>query len=295
MTCFHPLTAFQQEDGLVVFRETASARRSLELPCGQCRGCRLERSRQWAIRCMHEASLHEENCFVTLTYKNNPRSLDYRDFQLFMKRLRKKRAMFDVHSWQHVPRFYACGEYGDEGDRPHFHACLFGYRPVDGVLHSQTAAGSRIYSSKSLEDFWSLGFASFGDVTFESAAYVARYVMKKISGPPAADHYERFDVESGEVYSLTPEFCRMSLKPGVGSMWIQKWLSDVYPHDRVVVNGRLSKPPRFYDQFCKDPIRLEFDRWEKSKLAHLEDSSPDRLLVREQVLKARLSFKKRSL
>ena len=95
MACFHPLKAFRTADGEIIFnshrRDTVA---DLTLPCGQCVGCRLERSRQWAIRCVHEASLHQDNCFITLTYAPehlpSDNSLHYRDFQLFMKRLRKR-------------------------------------------------------------------------------------------------------------------------------------------------------------------------------------------------------------
>ena len=124
MPCYHPWLAYQCLDGSVVSVERkgkGAVVRTLTLPCGQCVGCRLERSRQWAIRCMHEAQLHERNSFVTLTYKGDvpDEGLRYRDFQLFMKRLRK------YASGQQI-RFYMCGEYGDEKGRPHFHACLFG-------------------------------------------------------------------------------------------------------------------------------------------------------------------------
>lgn len=91
MACFHPMVAYQCADGTVVFteRQNMPPVRTLTLPCGQCVGCRLERSRQWAVRCMNEAQMHKKNCFVTLTYKEASKSLRYRDFQLFMKRLRK--------------------------------------------------------------------------------------------------------------------------------------------------------------------------------------------------------------
>ncbi len=126
MPCYHPLSAFQCADGSIVFHERRwyNTVKTLSLPCGQCIGCRLERSRQWAMRCMHEAQLHENNCFITLTYDNthlpSDGSLHYKDFQLFIKRLRKKFGNTRI-------RYYMAGEYGENFGRPHFHACIFGH------------------------------------------------------------------------------------------------------------------------------------------------------------------------
>ena len=166
-----------------------------KLPCGQCVGCRLERSRQWAIRCMHEAQMHEDNCFITLTFnpeslddRSNPWSLDVRDFQLFMKRLRKK--------YGAGIRFYHCGEYGELNKRPHYHACIFGFDFPDKRLWKVTNSGHRLYISESLDELWPFGFCTIGNVTFESAAYVARYIMKKVNGDAAADHYEWIDEDT---------------------------------------------------------------------------------------------------
>ena len=144
------MPAVRFSDGSVKFvsRNKAGVEGTLELPCGQCIGCRLERSRQWAMRCLHEASLHDFNAFITLTYSDSNLppggSLHYTDFQLFMKRLRKRAGM--------PVRFYCGGEYGESGTvRPHFHACLFGYDFPDKVFYKKTGSGERIYTSKLLE------------------------------------------------------------------------------------------------------------------------------------------------
>ena len=118
MACYSPIKAYRDSSGTLFFHSKVGTN-IIKLPCGQCVGCRLERSRVWAARCVHEAQMHESNCFITLTYMDNPVSLDYRDFQLFMKRLRSK-------SGKRV-RFFMCGEYGENNSRPHFHAILFGY------------------------------------------------------------------------------------------------------------------------------------------------------------------------
>lgn len=294
MPCYAPIQAYQLDDGRVVFAERGAVRRVLSLACGQCIGCRLARSRHWAVRCMHEAQMHEHSSFVTLTYDPDflPQngSLVYQDFQAFMRRLRKKLGRC---------RFYMCGEYGDLNGRPHFHACLFGVFFSDREYLRKLPSGSKIYRSAVLESLWPFGYSSVGDVTFESAAYVARYITKKVTGPNALDHYRRVDVNTGEVYQLTPEFCHMSLKPGIGFEWFKKYGAEVFPNDYVIVRGQKCAVPRYYkgllkaaNGFMSDDV--DYDR-EKRAEEYVDDCTMERLAVREVVAKARLKFKKRGL
>lgn len=297
MACYHPLDAYQLVTGEVFFsanhkgstRPDRGIKREFQLPCGQCIGCRITRQRNWAIRCMHEASLHEHSCFITLTYddKNFEPSLRYDDFQRFMKRLRKKIGKV---------RFYACGEYGEEYRRPHFHAILFGWWPSDAQYISPDK-----FESKTLRDVWGLGNTSFGNVTYESAAYVAGYVLKKVTGKRAESHYETTDVRTGEIIQLEPEMGKMSLKPGIGRLWFEKYWKEVYgARDGVVMKGGFMYPaPKYYDKLL-DMIpssitdRIEIDRYVRNK-KFIEDSSPDRLQTRELVAKAKYNLKRRVL
>lgn len=294
MTCFHPISAYQLDSGEVVFVERGAVRRPLSLPCGQCIGCRLERSRQWATRCMHEAQLYDMSSFVTLTYSDDccpvDMSLHYRDFQLFMKRLRKRFG---------AVRFYMCGEYGEKYFRPHFHACLFGCHFADRVPWSTGNGGFQLYRSKVLDDLWPSGFASVGDVTFESAAYVARYVMKKVTGDLADAHYERVCSVTGEILSVVPEFTRMSLKPGIGMNWIRLYHPEVIANGAVIVRGHKSAIPRYYKNYLRytDGYEaLDFELFKAScRPEVLEHTTPERLAVREIVMKAAVSVFGRSL
>ena len=248
MACFHPISACRLADGRIVLGSRADAIGFLSLPCGKCIGCFKVRARAWAIRIMHEAKLHERNCFITLTYADDKLpyrgSLDHRDFQLFMKRLRKKFNCFDVKLWSDVPRYFMCGEYGPKLLRPHFHACLFGVDFPDKVLIKN--GKNPLFTSKILSDVWGLGHVSVGSLDFASARYVAAYCTKKISGDAAITHYRRVDLDTGEVYSLAPEYGQMSRRPGIGSFWYDKFGTDVFPHDRVVINGSQAPPPRYY-------------------------------------------------
>lgn len=287
MPCYKPLSAWRTDSGDVVFNSKRGGK-PLFLSCGQCVGCRLERSRQWATRCMHEASMHNDNCFITLTYASNDvSSLNYRDFQLFLKRLRK-------HWPNDRIRFYMCGEYGEKNYRPHFHACLFGFNFPDRVPLRHLGI-SKLYRSAQLDKLWSHGHAAIGDVTFESAAYVARYVMKKITGDTAQDHYT--DPETGEI--LTPEFNHMSLKPGIGHDWLLKYYTDVYPTGKVVIRGHESKPPKYYDRNYKTRDPIGYDELcairEFENYAHRDNDTYDRLATREKVAKSRIKTLKREL
>lgn len=256
--------------------------------------------------------MHDFSSFITLTYDNEhvppDKSLRYEDYQLFMKRLRTRvtRARnLNVVADNTVlrdetsgVRFYMCGEYGGEYGRPHFHACLFGVYFPDRVLWKRMPSGASLFRSEELASLWPYGFSSVGDVTFESAAYVARYVMKKITGEAASEHYKFVD-DNGEVFWRTPEFTRMSLKPGIGATWFDKYKREVYPNDRVVVRGQVMKPPRYYD-VLQEKISAESMDWikierEVQAMKFELNNTPERLRVREIVANARLQFKKRSL
>lgn len=286
MTCYNPIDAYQNvQSGVVYFHEKArhGETRKLQLSCGQCIGCRLERSRQWAVRCMHEAAMYTENAFLTLTYneENLParNQLNYSDFQKFMKRLRK-------HAGVSV-RFYMGAEYGSQNDRPHYHACIFGYNFSDRIYFSRSPTGSKLYRSAQLERLWPHGYSSIGELTFESAAYIARYCVQKVTGPLAELHYRRED-EKG-VYQKIPEFNKMSLKPGIGATWLDKNERDVYNHDFIVVNGVKATAPKYYDKLLKrkDPEKLDQFKAEREvkALTYRHDNTPDRLRAKHEFTK----------
>lgn len=273
----------------------------MSLPCGRCIGCKLERSRQWAVRIVHESKMHDENCFLTLTFDDahlpKDLSLDPRHLQLFFKRLRSRLDPIRI-------RHFACGEYGDQLGRPHYHAILFGWTPSDKVLLKGSGELS-LWTSPLLSETWGNGFASFGQVSFDSAAYVANYATKKVSGSSAAEHYR----------GRRPEFLLMSRRPGIGAKWFEKFRSDVFPSDEVIVKGISARPPRYYDNLLErvDPgmlERLKVKRSEDSEYfeAHVAgddlfdfiptdgpDATLKRLAIRELVAKAKLSLKRRNL
>lgn len=280
----------------MVFKQALAANpdERLEVPCGQCAGCRLEYSRQWAMRCVHEAQLHFDNSFITLTYddENLPAdfSLDKTHLQKFFKRLRK-------HYQPQKIRYYACGEYGDETHRPHYHACLFGLDFEDKELW-KIANGNRLYTSEILRKIWPYGYNVIGDVNFQTAAYVARYVMKKQTAKESkrTRSYELIDENSGEIYNVLPQFSTMSRRPGIASDWYKKFRSDLYPSDNISVNGQKMKPAKFYDRLLEidDPELLEDIKKRRQQKAEVNpDNQPARLATRHELKKLQIKHLKR--
>lgn len=299
MACYSPLTAYRSKEvgksgkrGITFSRGASFSGVPIKLPCGHCIGCRLERSRQWAMRCMHEKRFHNFAWFVTLTYDDEhlPKdgSLRKSDFQNFCKRLR-----FHKHPF----RFYMCGEYGELNRRPHYHMILYGMTFEDMKFY-KTAGEASLYTSKELEGIWQNGFAVIGDVTFESCAYVARYVVDKITGPKSEDWYSWVD-DYGVVHSVLPEYNDMSRRPGIGTAYFNKYGAEVYAHDSVVIRGREVRPPRFYDTKMEaiDPKRMEAIKKERHaamlRTDFVERTSKDRRRVRERVQELNLTQMKR--
>lgn len=293
MPCFHPVTAYPLASGGVTFNQLRTYRGAvpLQLSCGQCTGCRLERARQWAVRSMHEASQHEDNCFLTLTFADehlpHDYSVDVRHLQLFMKRLRKTHGK---------ARFMACGEYGETTLRPHYHILLFGTDFPDRRLHKTNDRGDQLFTSAALDRLWPYGHGTIGAVTFDSAGYVARYTLKKRTGKLAASHYLRVHPLTGEVHQVRPEFLVMSRRPGIGATWLDRFRSDVFPSDQVIVNGHPTRPPRFYDkQLSEEDLAAIKQKRKRNAFQHKENNTKERLAIREEVLDARLTTLKRNL
>lgn len=296
MSCFHPLDAYRTTGGAITFRRDRSASKvSFKLPCGRCVGCRLEYSRQWAMRCLHEAKMSKYSTFLTLTYDDEflppGGTLVVRDLQLFMKRLRKRKG--------DGIRFYASGEYGDGNLRPHYHLLLFNVEFADRTFLRENGRGERLYCSAECRELWPFGFNVIGDVTFDSAAYVARYVMKKVDGKKREEgHYAVYDAD-GLVFERAPEFAIMSRRPGIGRSYYEKYGEEVRLHDSVVVNGVEVKPPRYYDNVSDkvQPALLHYQKRDRKRAAVLskDDNTPERLRVKEAIAEKTLERKTRSV
>lgn len=299
MPCYSPLHGFKgeiNENGRrpILWKAPFGSERQ-DVPCGKCVGCRLAYSKNMAIRCMHESEMHKDNSFITLTFDDDhvPKDgyVDIRHVQLFMKRFRKLVSK--------PLRYFFAGEYGGKYGRPHYHGLIFGYDFPDKVLVKERM-GNRLYQSKELASLWPFGFHSVGDVSFASAAYVARYCVKKADGKHEYfrdENGKRMQVEKSTGVVQPAEFTLMSRNPGIGSTWFDKFRDDVYPSDFLVVNGGKAKPPRYYDYLLDkaDSELLESLKLQRSQKVDWRESTLDRLMVKEEVKLAKIKSLKRTL
>lgn len=330
MPCYHPLHAFdvglKTDSGKIKYKVVPGDVEHylydnkyyddfIEIPCGKCIGCRLEYSRQWAVRCMLESQYHEQNCFITLTYDDDhlppqyPRinfntgeylgespihSLIKDDFRLFMKRLRDRLSnKYDIQI-----RFFACGEYG-KSFRPHYHAIIFGYDfSDDRQFFKSNFRGEKYYISQLLAECWPFGFHIIADCTFDTCAYVARYVLKKQKGQ--TDYLDLM---------YEPEFTLMSRKPGIARQYYEDHKNEMYPNCEIFLStpkgGKKLRPVRYYDKLydieepdvmaaIKDKRRIAAEnasrildsRSSKSHLDRLK-AQEDNVLARTKILKER--------
>jgi len=262
---------------------------AMQVPCGRCIGCRLDYSKDWAVRGYHESTLHLQNSFLTLTfapehYPSNG-SVDVRDMQLFFKKYRN-------YIYPAKLRYMYCGEYGDQTKRAHYHAIVFGHTFHDLQFY-KIKDGNTYFISPTLEEIWSYGQCTVGQADFKSIAYVARYITKKVNGAGKDTAYMNFDRDTGEYYGqLNQEFFNTSRNPGIGANWVDKYWRDLNA-DYVVINGTKFRIPRFYfermlERGLVDNFAVK-SRRELRAIEHAEDNTPARRLVRKRCheLKAR--------
>lgn len=322
MPCYSPIDAWrskhlnQNGNRPLVFSENEGfSDMKLELPCGRCIGCRLEYSRQWAIRCMHEAQMHDNNSFITLTYNDEhypeDHSIHKSVLRNFIKNLRQRVKRDWIKKHPELPdnypriRFFGCGEYGEQRSRPHYHAIIFGYDFPDKILF-QEEDGIQYYKSELLESVWGKGFVTIGEVTFQSCGYVARYAMKKRTGDDEVidkngisnkQHYELVCPETGEIFQLEREFCAMSRQPGIGKTWLKKYKTDL-DKDFFTVDGKKNKLPKYYDNLLKaedeKSMLYRKNRRRRDAESREEDNTYERLKTKEKVKKAQLNQLKRT-
>ena len=283
MPCYNPLVAWKHE-GKVVFNKPPSwsdkirTQKPYNLPCGKCIGCRFNYARSWALRCQLESLSHKDNCFITLTFnnemlqkRNNPWSVDVRDFQLFMKKLRKK--------YGSNIRFFHCGEYGERTYRPHYHALIFGHDfriKTDKNKVQKFGKGKYpLYISSDLTTLWGRGHCTVGELNFDTASYTARYITKKIKGDVSKIH---INPDNGVITEINEVYCTMSRNNGIGYEAYKKYKHNWYPNDFIVNgNGIKMKLPRYFDEIYKKEFPDQFDKIKQKRIENLEfiDQNPN--------------------
>lgn len=294
MACFHPLHGYKSKSltaagkRAVVFNLKDGYRDlPVTVPCGSCVGCRSDRVKDWMIRLDHESLFHEQSAFLTLTYDDDHLPSDgglvKAHLQGFMKRLRSDFSPAKL-------RFFACGEYGEQGSRPHYHVILFGADFREDRVKHVTSAEYPVYSSERLSRLWGMGHCSIGAVSSASCHYTAAYIFKKITGEGADSHYSHLNLATGEIYSRIPEFVVMSRRPGIGSAFYDRFRSDLND-DFVVIGGVKAAVPPFYDSRVgrDSPELLKRIKRKRVRQAakRAADNTPERLAVRKAVFLAK--------
>lgn len=305
MACYSPINAYRRHDGSVGFHDAPADRENLELPCGRCIGCRLDRGRDWAVRCMHEAKLFANNTTLHLTYKDEKLpiygthrrgpspvpTLRYSDIQKFLKRLRKEFMGHEPGPSRSYPiRYFVAGEYGETTLRPHYHMLLFNFDFFDKQRWGQN------YTSETLNDIWGLGNTQLSEATPERVAYVTRYALKKVYGRAAENHYQHIDPATGEVFQRAPEMAHMSRRPGIGKWWMDRFPTDFMGRDHIIVDGHKMKTPKYYERKIAEQDDLETEeakrqRWLFAQNIPATERSPERRATREEVALRTLAHK----
>jgi len=297
MPCYYPRKMGFDRNGERTFKEKNHHPEFIPvtIKCGQCIGCRIDKSREWAVRCVHEMQMHETSCFITLTYKNSELvytkdglpTLFHEHFQLFMKRLRKK--------FGENISFFMAGEYGDRTHRPHYHAILFGVDFKDKMLLRKNEMGDDIFISETLEKLWGhndseLKPNEIGEANYKTAAYIARYVVKKLTGKMAPLYEGR-----------TPDYGKASRQYAIGKKWLEKYWPDIFNYNELILPDGSSAPiPRYYVNWLQ---KYHFDAYMKYRsrdLTYMDDpkfiyeNSRSRLKVKRIIKEQKLKHLRRN-
>lgn len=256
MQCIRPIKANLDSEGNITFKHNQAMPGLIgfEFECRKCLSCRLNIAREKAVRSWHESKTHKNNIFLTLTYdeQNVPKKLQYLDFQLFMKKLRKHviKGITDKDLQNELKISYmVTGEYGEKNKRPHWHAILFNFSPLDSTYKYTTDHGEKVYTSRILTEMWNKGAIEYGSVTIESAGYVARYAAKKLVHGRDQDH---------EYHPIH----KTSSRRAIGRSWIEKYWKHTFENGFIVLpNGQQCKIPRYYSDWLKKHRPQDYARY----------------------------------
>lgn len=322
------------------------------LPCRKCDECKMKYATDWAIRCAHEFHVRKKGCFITLTIDdllvnnfNSEKNLKryckrcvkgnrYISYPInytlckgllldFLKRLRDnlyKRYNISI-------RYFGCGEYGCENERPHYHILIFGYDFPDHVQVDVSKKGVPIYHSDELHSFWDFGMVTVQELNTRACFYTAKYCLKKLTFSNDQDFIENY-------YGREPEFLVMSrgncnskrcphideiiknckglnslrnlsnpyckncyyTRGGLGFDWLSEYGSDLLKIGYVQLDGVKYDIPKYYksileltnsDRYVNYKIKKYISMDEKHE-KHFDDMDIDRLNVRKKILKDKI-------
>lgn len=313
MRCTSPRRVGFKSDGKHLawsYKELSKDYDTFQLPCGKCLECRLEYARQWAVRCVHESLLHENNIFLTLTYDDEhigDGRLKYEHFQTFMKDLRDKvfreylNETRGVGFWNQLSSVekkcfrrdnkeelekigigvFVTGEYGTRTKRAHWHACLFNYGPRDGVYKYTSDRGDKVWSSETLTEIWAKGSVEYGSVTLESAGYCARYAAKALA--------HGYDNE----HDFAP-ISKKSSKYAIGRRYLERFWTDIFNYGEVVLpSGERVAMPRYYEKWLKKYRPDDWIKYLDIKLKRIADAErrQKKAAIRERLVNDKRAFR----
>lgn len=260
MPCYRQIPALRSPDGgrpIILKNPSQQQKQSdnyIMVPCGRCIGCRLDKSSEWALRCVHEMKQWENNCFITLTFDDEhirpDGSLDKRDFVLFMKKLRRK--------YGPNIRFFHCGEYGEKNGRPHHHAILFNHKFTDAKISEEQSNLSDVeyLESDDLSRIWPYGRHIISDANYETAAYIARYTVK---GTKSKRLYG--EKLTGFLAGREPEQLTMSRNPGIGFGRFEEYCTEWIRRGSCRENSRDQPIPRYYIKKIKEKDEEMYEKF----------------------------------
>jgi hypothetical protein len=258
MPCTNPILAYRKTNGAINFMRKsdydAPHANKMLMPCGKCIICLRNKAKSWMLRMANEAKMHEQNCFITLTFEDEhlPKhgSLRLEDPQKFLKRLRKYLEkdwhMVDGVKTSKIPckiKYFYCGEYGDQHQRPHYHLCIFGWAPHDMQIFSQKKSGDQ-FTSQTIAKIWTQGFHTVSDFTDATGAYTAYYMVKENIFFDLTP-YDAIDPDTGEEIKRMPPFQRMSRRPGLGTTFYHKYKEEII-NNGSYINGQSVPVPQAY-------------------------------------------------
>lgn len=239
-------------------------------------------TKDWAVRCYHEAQTHTYNCVLTLTYdeENLPNiSLNKEDIVNFVKRLRSfihrsnELKNKHPHLFKQKISYLYCGEYGEKLNRPHFHIIIFGFDFPDKKYLKDSKSGDEMFTSDMLKNLWPYGFHTIGKMSMASAMYCASYITKYVSNAEKEDIYT--DKTTGEMKQ--PEFGHASRRPALGLNWLLEFNPEVVTHNSIIIANQRYRIPRYYLKKLEELYPSKFEKLKILREEKLDGTSPDRL------------------
>lgn len=254
--------------------------------CGQCLSCRINHAKIWSERCLLESQYWDSTLFISLTYNEanlpfnglNP-TLRKKDFQDFMKRLRKRLNC--------KVSYFASGEYGGRTKRPHYHAIVFGLNLPDLKIF-KVKKTYNIYKSQFLQDVWGKGFCTVGVCNSLTTAYTAQYSLKKskvvkLRGNLSdfedfltEDLYGQYRLDDHEFLKsqglIEKEFLLMSRRPAIGKRFFDEHMQDIIDNDRI--DGCEFKHIRYFDKLIEKVSPEDLKRLKMERISSAEALQP---------------------